>query len=119
MHPAIIAQRKAAAMQTIVERSKALSELEYVEPALVDELDARGYRVPAVIEVMRLEALAKILGAVAESVGAEPAPETENQLTAFVAPPPTEDPLPPPAANEPAEEAPTTRRTTRKTSRRK
>jgi hypothetical protein len=125
MHSAIQVQRRAAAMNRILERSGALIEQYELDPALADALQPRAVKDPQVAEMMRLEGLANLLDQVAEKAGL-PAPEpVDTSVKEFRAPvvtavtqldtdQPRPDDLPEPVLDEDKPVKKSTRRTTGK-----
>lgn len=70
MHPTILAQRKANAVNRIVWASGALAKELELDPALVDALQPKGIKDPRVLEMMRLEGVANLMLQLAIRVGA-------------------------------------------------
>lgn len=69
MHPTILVQRKAQAINRIMEKAKALAELLDFDPALIEALQPKGAKDTQVIEMFRLEALANIFDELARAAG--------------------------------------------------
>jgi hypothetical protein len=69
MHPTILVQRRAKALNRIFEKADALIKHLDLSPALTEALQPRGAKDPQVIEMFRLEALADLFDQLAESAG--------------------------------------------------
>src|SRR5687767_8787469 len=91
MHPSILAQRRAQAVNRIVQAARIL------DPEHAEALEPKGIKDPQAVEMIRLEALADLLerlGPVFEAPAAlAPEPIQDPTVTA-VTPAPMEDPRP-------------------------
>lgn len=80
MHPSILAQRKAKAMDRILQAARV------IDPARAEALQPKGVKDPAAAEMMRLEAIADLLD------GLRP-PFEAAVVTAVTAPPEDQRPI--------------------------
>jgi len=69
MHPTILVQRRAKALNRIFEKADALIKHLDLEPALAEALQPKGAKDPQVTEMFRLEALADLFDQLAGSAG--------------------------------------------------
>lgn len=69
MHPTILVQHRAQAINRIMERAAALIKRIDLDPALLEALQPKGVKDPQVVEMFRLEALANLFDELAFSAG--------------------------------------------------
>jgi hypothetical protein len=69
MHPTILIQRKAQAINRIMAKAEALAKHLDLDPALIDSLQPKGVKDSQVIEMFRLEGLANLFDQLAISAG--------------------------------------------------
>jgi hypothetical protein len=69
MHPTILVQRRAVALNRITERAAALVKQLRLDPALSEALRPTGAKDPQVTEMFRLEAVANLFDQLAQSAG--------------------------------------------------
>jgi len=103
MHPTILVQRRAQAINRIMAKAEALIKHLDLDPALIEALQPKGAKDPQVIEMFRLEALANLFDELAISAGiTEPVTVvTADEVDAATEPPAADDDTPIPIAMGP------------------
>ena len=98
MHPTILVQRQAKAIERIIARATALAAVIDLDPALISALKPQGPKDLRVIEMMRMEALANLFDQLAVAAGIEDAVTAVTPVDDEAAPGP--DGLPAPTLEE-------------------
>jgi len=112
MHPTILAQRKAIALNRIVVSADALASHLKLPTALTDALK-QPVKDPQVREMSRLEAIADLLAALEVSSGSRPEAKPMDTSIPGPVPPQSAEPLPVPTLSDEgivAESEPTSRK---------
>ena len=105
MHQAILAQRKAKAVQKIVARATALVQHLELDPALSEGLQPRAVKDANIAEMMRLEALAALMDQLAAQAGAPAAEQPDTAVNEFSVAPAVTAVTAPEAVEEAAQDA--------------